>query len=162
MNCDSCSRTLNPRAGPDDLEHPQWTIKRDASASDGTLTICHVCDAASWDDDVYRRKAEKRPFYVATLDEWNAAHPLGTRVRYHPVRKVNDELLDEGARETFTRSEAWDIGTPTRPALLVLVAGVAGGVSIYHLIALDDDRDVETFKPGHPRVSDAEPGRGSS
>lgn len=38
-----------------------------------------------------------------TADEWNAAHPVGTAVRYWPVMpKREGEAVD-----TATRSEAW-------------------------------------------------------
>lgn len=59
-----------------------------------------------------------------TADEWNAAHPVGTPVRFWPVMpKREGEAVD-----TVTRSEAW-----TSSRAIVLVKGIAGGVALSHL-----------------------------
>lgn len=56
------------------------------------------------------------------VNDWNAQHPIGTRVmRYkliHPLREGN---------ETQTRSEAWIMGGHSA---MVMVEGVSGGVCL--------------------------------
>lgn len=62
-----------------------------------------------------------------TADEWNAAHPVGTPVRFWPVMPPREgEAVD-----TVTRSEAWELGRS-----VVLVKGIAGGVALSHLEVL--------------------------
>lgn len=54
------------------------------------------------------------------VDEWNAAHPVGTKVtRYRLIRPLREP------QETVTRSEAWLMGGHSA---MVMVEGVAGGV----------------------------------
>jgi len=61
-----------------------------------------------------------------TAEEWNSRYPAGTRVRFQPVRGVNE------FEERVTRSEAWDLcGTP-----VVLLEGRGGGCAIDHMTAL--------------------------
>lgn len=62
-----------------------------------------------------------------TADEWNAAHPVGTPVRYWPVLPPHPgiEPLD-----TVTRSEAWTLGHGEPVAS---VKGRTGGVLLSHL-----------------------------
>lgn len=62
-----------------------------------------------------------------TADEWNATHPIGTRVRYWPILPP---IPSAPAVETVTRSEAWVLGSG-HP--VVSVAGKTGGVSLDHL-----------------------------
>lgn len=59
-----------------------------------------------------------------TANEWNAAYPVGTPVRYFPVRGQADHM------DTATRSEAWALG---HGAVVVSVRGKSGGVAIEHL-----------------------------
>lgn len=62
-----------------------------------------------------------------TADDWNATHPVGTRVRYQPVKGI------DVFEETTTRSEAWEVcGTP-----VVKIVGRAGGCALDHLTVLD-------------------------
>lgn len=58
-------------------------------------------------------------------EEFNNAHPIGTRVVYRPVRGS-----DNGKVDTATRSLAWALpcGQP-----VVLVERKSGGVSLDHL-----------------------------
>lgn len=67
-----------------------------------------------------------------TADEWNAAHPVGTPVRYWPVMpKREGEAVD-----TVTRSEAWSPMERSSSRAIVLVKGIAGGVALSHLEVL--------------------------
>lgn len=59
--------------------------------------------------------------------EWNAAHPVGTAVRYWPILPPVDFAPPV---DTVTRSEAWELGDGTP---VVLLAGKSGGVSLSHL-----------------------------
>lgn len=56
--------------------------------------------------------------------EFNARHPVGTEVRYYPIRGEADH------RVTKTRSEAWELG---HGAAVVLVDGLTGGVLVQAL-----------------------------
>lgn len=58
-----------------------------------------------------------------TAQEFNEIYPVGTAVTYFPI-------MGEEGRETKTRSEAWELG---HGAVVVLVEGQTGGVSIDHL-----------------------------
>jgi hypothetical protein len=59
---------------------------------------------------------------------WNRRFPIGTRVRYHPVKGERKHI------ETKTRSEAWELGSGVS---VVKIDGRSGGVALSHL----------TFKP---------------
>lgn len=57
-------------------------------------------------------------------EEWSEAHPIGTRMLYHPVRG------DMQAKPVTVRSEAWRLGYG---AVVAKVTGRAGGVLVSHL-----------------------------
>ena len=57
------------------------------------------------------------------VDDWNTKHPVGTPVRYHPIR---GDMKSEPSR---TRSEAWNICGQA----CVMIEGRSGGISIEHL-----------------------------
>jgi hypothetical protein len=57
------------------------------------------------------------------VDQWNEEHPVGTTVRYWPVRG------DDECDVTATRSEAWLLGGHTP---VVMIDGRAGGVALDH------------------------------
>lgn len=57
-----------------------------------------------------------------TVDTWNAAHPIGTKVRYWPVYPPVDGVA---AVDTETRSEAWALGDGS---VVVSIKGKSGGV----------------------------------
>lgn len=63
-------------------------------------------------------------------NEWNQKYPIGTKVRYFPIREGQE------FKDTKTRSEAWELG---HGALVVMIEGKSGGVSLDHLIILNDD-----------------------
>lgn len=65
-----------------------------------------------------------------TAESWNAEHPVGTRVRYHPVLPPVSGLPP---RDTETRSEAWTLGDGS---VVVLIAGKSGGVWLSHIEVL--------------------------
>lgn len=59
------------------------------------------------------------------VDDWNAKHPIGTKVtRYKLIQPLREP------EETTTRSEAWLMGGHTA---VVKVDGVAGGVMVESL-----------------------------
>ena len=58
---------------------------------------------------------------------WNAAHPVGTRVRYWPIMPPTES---EPPLDTTTRSEAWRVGDGS---VVVKVVGRAGGVHLGHI-----------------------------
>lgn len=62
-----------------------------------------------------------------TAESWNAAHPVGTAVRYWPIYPPIDCVLP---LDTTTRSEAWAIGGGS---VIVKVFGVTGGVHLSHI-----------------------------
>ncbi len=64
-----------------------------------------------------------------TAEQWNEKHPVGTPVRYWPVRPT----ASVPPVETKTRSAAWNVGN-NRP--IVMVEGVAGGVHLTHVDVL--------------------------
>lgn len=66
-----------------------------------------------------------------TAESWNAAHPVGTRVRYWPILPATPP---HAPRETVTRSEAW---TLQGGHILVMIVGVSGGVHLSHVEALE-------------------------
>lgn len=73
-----------------------------------------------------RRKRHERKVAEgkALTEQWNASHPVGTPVRYRPVR--GQAKTDA----TKTRSEAWTLGNGEP---VVAVEGQTGGVSLKHL-----------------------------
>ncbi len=62
-----------------------------------------------------------------TAETWNAAHPVGTPVRYWPVLPPNDCIPP---LDTTTRSEAWALGDGS---VVVLIVGRTGGVHLPHI-----------------------------
>ena len=62
-----------------------------------------------------------------TAETWNAAHSVGTRVRYWPVLPPIDSAPPI---ETQTRTPAWTLGDGTA---VVSVSGKAGGVALTHI-----------------------------
>lgn len=79
----------------------------------------------------YMRNARRRQLSGAhTAESWNAAHPVGTAVRYWPVYPPIDGIPP---KDTTTRSEAWALGDGS---VVVLVAGKAGGVCLTHVEVL--------------------------
>jgi hypothetical protein len=62
-----------------------------------------------------------------TAESWNAAYPVGTAVRYWPIWPPLDGFPPE---DTTTRSAAW---TLKDWSVVVLVVGIAGGVSLSHI-----------------------------
>jgi len=64
-----------------------------------------------------------------TADEWNELHPVGTPVRYWPLRNPT-----EGPPfDSRTRSKAWDLG---HGQPVVLIEGKSGGMCLTHLDVL--------------------------
>lgn len=74
---------------------------------------------------------ETKPKQPWTEGTWNAAHPVGTRVRYWPVLPP---IESAPPLDTTTRSEAWCLGDGTA---IVKVVGKAGGVHLGHIELLD-------------------------
>ena len=77
-----------------------------------------------------KRNARRRQLSGAhTTESWNAAYPVGTRVRYWPV------YPPQGIPpvDTTTRSEAWMLGDGS---VVVLVEGKSGGVHLSHVEVL--------------------------
>lgn len=78
-----------------------------------------------------RRNARRRQLSGAhTAASWNAAHPVGTLVRYFPVYPPIESVPPV---ETRTRSEAWALGDGS---VVVLVEGMSGGVHLNHVEAI--------------------------
>ena len=65
-----------------------------------------------------------------TAESWNAAHPIGTAVRYWHVYPPVDGVPPV---DTTTRSEAWALGDGS---VVVLVVGKTGGVHLAHIEVL--------------------------
>lgn len=79
-----------------------------------------------------RRNARRRQLSGAhTAESWNAAHPVGTKVRYWPVYPPIDGIHPE---DTTTRSEAWALGDGS---VVVSVVGRTGGVHLSHIEVSD-------------------------
>lgn len=75
-----------------------------------------------------RRNARRRQLNGAhTAWSWNAAHPVGTRVRYWPIYPPIESVPPV---DTVTRSEAWALGDGSA---VVCVDGMAGGVHLTHI-----------------------------
>lgn len=78
-----------------------------------------------------KRNARRRQLSGAhTAESWNAAHPVGTAVRYWPVYPPLDGIPPV---DTTTRSEAWALGDGS---VVVLIAGKSGGVWLSHIEVL--------------------------
>lgn len=78
-----------------------------------------------------RRSARRRQLAGAhSAASWNAAHPVGSPVRYWPIWPPIEGVPP---RDTTTRSEAW---TLRDGSVVVLIEGVSGGVHLSHLEAL--------------------------
>lgn len=56
--------------------------------------------------------------------EFNKRHPIGTKVRYFPIKGKKEHI------DTETRSEAWTLGSGH---IVVSLKDKSGGVSIEHL-----------------------------
>ena len=77
-----------------------------------------------------KRNARRRQLSGAhTAESWNAAYPVGTRVRYWPVCPPHGIP----PVDTTTRSEAWTLGDGS---VVVLVDGKSGGVHLSHIEVL--------------------------
>lgn len=63
-----------------------------------------------------------------TAEEWNKKYPIGTKVRYYPIKGIPE--YDNKYRDSVTRSEAWTLGHGTA---IVKIVGTAGGVDLDHL-----------------------------
>lgn len=75
-----------------------------------------------------KRNARRRQLSGAhTVDSWNAAHPVGTEVRYWPVYPPTCSVAPI---DTTTRSEAWALGDGS---VVVCVVGRSGGVHLSHI-----------------------------
>ena len=62
-----------------------------------------------------------------TAESWNAAHPVGTNVRYYPIYPP---IKSVPPIDTVTRSKAWALGDGS---VVVLIAGHSGGVHLSHI-----------------------------
>jgi hypothetical protein len=79
-----------------------------------------------------KRNARRRQLSGAhTAESWNAAYPVGTRVRYWPVYPPHGIP----PVDTTTRSEAWALGDGSA---VVLIAGKSGGVWLSHVEVLPE------------------------
>lgn len=65
-------------------------------------------------------------------DEWNALHPVGTRVAAFPITRDEEPLI------TRTRTAAWEVG---HGAAVVSVEGYAGGIALNHVDVIEQGRD---------------------
>lgn len=78
-----------------------------------------------------KRLARRRQLSGAhTSESWNAAHPVGTRVRYWPIYPPIEAVPPI---DTTTRSEAWTLGDGT---VVVCIVGRSGGVALSHIEVL--------------------------
>lgn len=79
-----------------------------------------------------RKRNERRRMLSGahTAESWNAAHPVGTAVRYWPVYPPVDGTPP---LNTTTRSEAWALGDGS---VVVSVVGRTGGVHLTHIEVL--------------------------
>ncbi len=66
---------------------------------------------------------------ITAVDDWNAKCPVGTEVRYHPVRG------DMQSDPTRTRSAAWEMCGHAS----VKIEGQAGSVSLEHLEVIESE-----------------------
>lgn len=64
-----------------------------------------------------------------TAEEFNEKYPIGTKVRYYPIKKNTDFV------ETQTRTPAWTLGCGNA---VVSVVGIAGGVWLEHVEIMDE------------------------
>lgn len=60
--------------------------------------------------------------------EFNAENPVGTRVRYFPIKGIGESI------DTTTRSEAWELG---HGETVVKIQGRSGGVCLSHIEVLE-------------------------
>jgi hypothetical protein len=106
--CVVCERELQPSPTP-----LGWSRIRYEQG------ICFECIESLYRMMVAIKRADAG---AATAKEWNEKHPVGTRVRYHPIIGK-----DEGTIESATRSVAWCLycGTP-----VVSIVGKTGGVAL--------------------------------
>jgi ribA/ribD-fused uncharacterized protein len=68
-----------------------------------------------------------------TAEIWNEKHPIGTKVRYFPIKGIKE--YENEYVDSETRSEAWTLG---HGAPIVKIVGIAGGVSLEHLQILTE------------------------
>jgi hypothetical protein len=67
-------------------------------------------------------------------EEFNSRYPVGTVVRYWPIRHENGKF--EGTPVVApTRSAAWNVGSGTP---VVAIEGKVGGLSLAHLEIVED------------------------
>jgi hypothetical protein len=81
--------------------------------------------------------SKKNKWSDLELAQWAQRHPVGTRVRYWPVRGY------EEFRDSTVRSEPWRLG---HGMPIVKIEGTAGGVAIDHLRALPDEPSVQEIR----------------
>ena len=78
-----------------------------------------------------KRDARRRQLSGAhTAESWNAAHSVGTAVRYWPIYPPIGGVPPV---DTTTRSEAWALGDGS---VVVLIEGRSGGVYLSHIEVL--------------------------
>jgi hypothetical protein len=65
-----------------------------------------------------------------TADSWNAAHPVGTAVRYWPIYPPIESVPPV---DTTTRTPAWSLGDGS---VVVSIVGRSGGVHLSHVEVL--------------------------
>jgi len=63
-------------------------------------------------------------------EDWNSKYPIGTKVRYWPIKGIEKEYID-----TTTRSEAWELG---HGEVIVKIVGRTGGCAISHMAVLEE------------------------
>jgi hypothetical protein len=76
------------------------------------------------------RRRDRRRYQLNgshTVESWNAAHPVGTPVRYWPVYPPIESVPPF---DTMTRSEAWMLGDGS---VVVAVEGKSGGMCLSHI-----------------------------
>lgn len=82
-------------------------------------------------DKLFEASNERRQLSGAhTAESWNAAHSVGTSVRYWPIYPPIESVPPI---DTTTRSEAWSRGDGT---VVVCVVGRTGGVALSNIEVL--------------------------
>lgn len=109
------------------------TVTSPARVMFGGAMVCHVGGVAGEVDINRLEKVTpevklKQLKTVNTDEEFNLLYPIGSSFRYYPVKG------DDNYREVKTRSTAWKLGCNE---VVVCVDGIAGGVSIRHLEAME-------------------------
>lgn len=70
-----------------------------------------------------------------TAEQFNAAHPVGTPVRYWPQDRLGE------ATDSRTRTPAWTLGSGHA---VVSVEGASGGIALSHVLVDDDHESIDT------------------